>query len=365
MASNKNQHFVPRCYLKPFTVNGENTAINLYNIDRNRFIGGAPVKNQCSGDYFYGQDAKLEAAIQSVESAYGSVLREVLKPGCTLSQDNCDVLKIFWMLQNLRTEAASRRSVEISDETLDVLGHIDSTFSLKIKEAVQIAMHAFAESMWVVDDLKVCLIKNNSDVPFITSDDPAILANRWYIDSKKTQGMSFGMRDAGALLLLPLSPEIYCICYDSDIYSISTKKSWLSTRLRSDVEALNELQVLNCRANLFVRDKDFAQGVHDFALKFQERRPKARHQINYAVFDGVENGPHKRYRVVEKSEFNAHQDGVIHFQTLHPRPSSWPSFLLRKHKGVAYYNDTGVGYVRTAHVEEEGVQPFRSVRAYE
>lgn len=60
MATNKNQHFVPRCYLRPFTANGEGVVINLYNIDRQKFIPNAPVKNQCSGNYFYGQDDVLK-----------------------------------------------------------------------------------------------------------------------------------------------------------------------------------------------------------------------------------------------------------------------------------------------------------------
>lgn len=299
-----------------------------------------------------------------VESAYGNVLRKILQPDCSLIHDNCDVLRVFWMLQHLRTEAASKRSVEMADDTLEVLGPSASGFGLKIKEAVQIAMHAFAESMWIVSDLKVCLVKNTSNIPFVTSDDPAILTSRWYLDSKKTLGMAFGMRDAGAILLLPLSPKIYCICYDPDIYSVSTNKGWVTTRLRSDVEALNEFQLLNCRANLFVGDESFAKGVHDFVLRFQERRPHTRHQINYAVFDGVENGVHKRYKVVDKSEFGAHQDGIMHYQTVPPRPVAWPRFLLRKNKGVAYYNDTGVGYVRSAHAKETDLRPFRKVKAY-
>ncbi|WP_394365145.1 DUF4238 domain-containing protein [Paraburkholderia kirstenboschensis] len=65
--SNKNQHFVPRCYLKAFTRDEGNATIKIFNIDRRKFIPTAPVKNQCSGSYFYGDDPKLEEAIQSCE----------------------------------------------------------------------------------------------------------------------------------------------------------------------------------------------------------------------------------------------------------------------------------------------------------
>ncbi|WP_372437525.1 DUF4238 domain-containing protein [Pseudomonas chlororaphis subsp. aureofaciens] len=363
MATNKNQHFVPRCYLKQFTIDKANAAINLFNIDRLKFIPNAPVKNQCSGDYFYGKDVKLEAAIQSIESAYGNVLKSILKPGYLLTKDHRDILRIFWTFQNLRTEAASKRAVEITDETFCDIGDHSSNFAFKIKEAVQVAMHAFAESMSLVDDLKVCLIKNKTNVPFITSDDPAILTNRWYIETKKTRGMSFGMRDAGALLLLPLTPDIYFICYDQSLYNISSSNGWLNLRNKADVETLNELQVLHCRANIFLQHENYAGSLQDFVVKHKSRRLKSRHQINYAVFDGVEHGSHKRYKVVDKIEFKKHEDGVIHMQSIHPRPSSWPSFLLRNNRGIVYYNGTGVGYVRGAHTAD-GDLPFRKVPAY-
>lgn len=77
MATNKNQHFVPRCYLRPFTTDSANVSINLFNIDRLKFIERASVKHQCSGDYFYGEDLALERAIQFTESTYAAALRDI------------------------------------------------------------------------------------------------------------------------------------------------------------------------------------------------------------------------------------------------------------------------------------------------
>lgn len=193
MASNKNQHFVPKCYLRPFTHDGADTAINLYNIDRQKFIELASLKHQCSGDYFYGNDPLLENAIQSTEGAYGTALREILKPDYRLTDKHRFLLKLFWLLQQLRTEAASKRSVEMTDAARDVIGLKETDFRLETREAVQMAMRAFSESMDVVADLKVCLLKNRTDIPFFTSDDPAVLTNRWYLESTKTRGRSFGL----------------------------------------------------------------------------------------------------------------------------------------------------------------------------
>jgi hypothetical protein len=85
MASNKNQHFVPRCYLKPFAIEPSRAAINLLNIDRLRFIEGAPIKHQCSGNYFHGKDIQLELALQATEGAYAQALAGIIKPGYHLS----------------------------------------------------------------------------------------------------------------------------------------------------------------------------------------------------------------------------------------------------------------------------------------
>ena len=136
MASNKNQHFVPRCCLRPFTVDTANKAVNLFNIDREAFIEKAAVKHQCSRDYFYGQDADLERAIQAIEGQYSSVARAVQEPGYRLVDEDRSALKLFWLFQHLRTEAASRRAVEMTESMTSTVGLDASKFRLNIKEAV-------------------------------------------------------------------------------------------------------------------------------------------------------------------------------------------------------------------------------------
>ena len=44
MPAHKNQHFVPRCALKPFSLDGNGKAINLFNIKSKLAIENAPVK---------------------------------------------------------------------------------------------------------------------------------------------------------------------------------------------------------------------------------------------------------------------------------------------------------------------------------
>jgi hypothetical protein len=112
---------IPRCYLKPFTLDGANVVINLFNIDRSLFIDKAPVKNQCSGDYFYGEDRSWSGHCKRVKGP----MRKGSQKSFSLpivSRTNIAHFFAVWLLQHLRTEAASRRAVEMSGEMDGIVG---------------------------------------------------------------------------------------------------------------------------------------------------------------------------------------------------------------------------------------------------
>lgn len=345
MASNKNQHFVPRCHLRPFTKDEGDAAINVFNLDRRKFIPNAPVKSQCSGDYFYGKDAQLEKAIQTVEGAYGSVLRTVRRPGYALTEGDKTVFRQFWLLQYLRTEAASRRAVEATAESDKVAGTNAFSFRFDIRRAVQLAMRAYADLMSSVDDLKVCLIRNRSAIPFFTSDDPAILTNRWYLEDRRIVGRSFGLQAAGLLALLPLTPRMVCVIYDGDVYSIQHEGGWVDLRSASDVRALNQHQFLNCFANVFIHDLAHSDEVLSALGVAAQRRLNSRHAIHIAVLDRSV-GEYSRYRIVSPDEAKAGGEALLHSEALFPKPTAWPSILRWRPGGSVYSNGTGIKYVR-------------------
>lgn len=357
MATNKNQHFVPRCYLKPFTNNGESRAINLFNLDQQRAILGAPVKNQCSGDYFYGQDDLLETAIRAVEGGYASALARIHSPRYALADSDKAVLRTFMLFQHLRTEAASRRSVEMFAEMEHSIGSPIPGLKPSIKAAVQIAMKVFAEEMRLFDDLKVCLVRNKTKMPFVTSGDPAVVTNRWHKEDPRVRHKSPGLMACGTTIFLPLSPRILCIAYDGDVYSVPHERGWTEVRNESDVKAVNEQQFLNAFANIYFRDWKEHEWILNSYQAIQIRRLSYRHHVRYAVLDGSD-GTHKRYRVVERFDAVTHGEALVHTETLSPAPSRWPTQLRWRTKGSVFTNGTGAGYIRAAQT------PFRSAGGY-
>lgn len=349
MASNKNQHFVPRCYLKEFTHASENKAINVYNIDRGLCIPLAPVKNQCSRDYFYGKDEQLEIAIQTVEGAYGSVIRDIISTPRILNERHKIVLKRFWLLQHLRTESAARQSVEMSNGMTEVAGIKGEEFNLGIKEAVITAMKLYANNMKVIDDLKICLIFNKTEIPFVTSDNPAVLTNRWHLNDSRTKFKSFGLTTSGNLLLLPLTPKIICVAYDSDVYSFTLKNGWANIFRADDVKAFNQHQFLNCSANIYFKNMEHDSFVRDSFRDAMGNRPHQRCRINYAVLDFNKDG-YSYYKVIDPATAENHQEAIIHSEIIHPLPVSWPSIIHWRNKGTVYTNGTGLGYLRRYHI---------------
>ena len=363
MADNKNQHFVPRCHFRPFTRDGVGKQIQVANLLRRVAIADAPVRSQCSGAYFYGDDPKLEAAIQLVEQGYAATVQHLLAGGVVRPVDRL-ILQRFTLLQFCRTEAASRRAAAFAHAMTDIPGlEIEgrpATPSEAIRLAVRAAMHQYVEIMHIIDDLKLCVVRNETPVAFLTSDDPAILTNRWHLQNRRTQHLSFGARHAGALFLLPLSPRDFAVLYDRDVYTIDQRLGRIVIDDPADAEALNEHQILHCFANLYFQDWSDRDAVLAAVDKATPRRPCARQEAYYAVKDRTTTWG-ERYTVKRHDELREGEDTLAHVITVRPRPAAWPAFLQYRRDGKAYENGTRTGYNRR-HSVQSGFATGRGYR---
>jgi hypothetical protein len=349
MATNKNQHFVPRCYLRPFTTKGAGKSINVFNIDRRRLIPLAPVRSQCSRDYFYGKDPELEAAIQFLEQSYAKVLRGIESASYVLTDEDSDLLRKFWLFQYLRTEAASIRSVQVLNAATEAMGLSSSEYKAEMKQAVQSAMRTFVEKMHIMDDMSTCLVLNKTGVPFATSDDPAILTNRLHLEYQAHFGKTFGLRQSGSIMILPLTPSVLFLGYDRDVYAVRDKKSWVTIRAESDALAYNEHQLLNCRANIYFREE-----CNDTSIPIQferavESRPGDRYRIHTMVFDRSE-GDHRFYKVAKPAQARSQGEMMVHMEAVNPVVGSWPIHLGVKVRCNIYSDGSGAGFLRRCQI---------------
>lgn len=100
MANNKNQHFVPKVYLKPFG-HDDKKSINLYAFGQDKCIYSASIKNQCSRNYFYGTEEVFDNFNKYFEGKYGETISRV-KNG-EITSANISTLYRFFVLQYFRT----------------------------------------------------------------------------------------------------------------------------------------------------------------------------------------------------------------------------------------------------------------------
>jgi hypothetical protein len=225
------------------------------------------------------------------------------------------------------------------------------------------AMRHYAETMNIIDDLKVRIIRNLTSDPFITSDDPAVLANRWHQQDARALHRSFGIASAGAVLFLPLSPTLLAVLLDGDVYTAESSRGWIDVSDPVDIAACNYHQVLNCAANLYFGEVNATDYVRSTASAVAHLRPPKRFEVFMPVPDGGTD-THTRYTVIPDADLREHKDVLVHVRSVRPVPSKWPSFLKFRSGRSVFTNDTGAGFRRRMTVVSNSWDgpPWRKVR---
>lgn len=337
MPSKKSNHFVPRVHFRPFSKDREGRAISLLNLSSMQFVSAASVSGQCAKDYFYGKDGNLEDWFQKIEGAYGKIIRKLGQKDYKIDRDEMNFLRDFALLQHLRTEQSLKRDKLAQMQMLDMVFHgaeeQKPQFDMSYASLAESSVAMFQDAVQFVDDLSICLIKNETDLEFVTSDDPAVRANRFQQKRPGYDGFDSGIMGAGEVIFLPLSPQYLMLSYDKNVYRLEGLKSdCVSVRKSADIGCLNEFQYLNALNNIYFSGWEQCNEVRAEAARLSPMRRAERFSINYAVFDRqTERGD--VFRVVEDmSEVGAPGRAMIATHMWALRPTRWPSFLKYRHK---------------------------------
>lgn len=347
MAQFRNQHFVPRSYLKYFSVDGAGRAINLYNISNNVCVPNAPVKGQCAKANFYGKDLAIEKALQHFESQYSRTLSKIYNRTSKISEEDLAGLRDFAYLQYSRTQAAVERMRKVHESQLEEI-YIGRPMPPELKwepEEVMIsAMQMYINSKEYIRDLKACIIINTTRVDFVASDDPSILVSRFHSQKLKTN--VYGIGSAGVILFLPMSPRIQLVCYDSAIYSANlSSKNVISATKEKDVIALNELQFLKANENIYFRNWENKEHIMNQYLKYSSERMKKWHHIQ--KFIKVEQGEgYEKFTPASGAEFAKSKANLIVLTHYNVELSLWFSGIRFRQKLAYRYDGSAAGYMR-------------------
>ena len=278
MALYKDQHYVPRFYLKNFS---NCNTIGIYNLKARQFFRRS-YRALCSKKYFYSKDSKFEKAISPIEGRYSKAINRLAKAK-DLSKldpnDYCAMLS-FVVFQNSRTSRQKLNSqrmlgyeTEVLKEALrlnkpDISEELINTVEIKSNVHFFRMGYALTCGPLLISDLNSKIIINRSTRDFLISDEPVIFYNARFNDMGYG---TTGFQTPGLQIFCPLNPKTMLIFYDKEYYDFGLGNK-INVFLDSDVDSLNLLQLFNANGNIFFSNdnhKNYIKKLHskiDFLL---------------------------------------------------------------------------------------------------
>lgn len=264
MSNQNKQHYVPKFYLKNFS---NNNYFNIYN-RKNGLIENVPYKSQCYKNNFYGKDKIYENKLSVLETNWANSILNIINNPHNICETDKNNVKEFCVFQQLRTEAAYNRTQNmLFDLTSKIIPIISQFNNLQINEK-DIKGYAYnyvknhekqEETMKrqienaiklspTLNDLQLTIFINNTNIEFITSDNPIIIGNRYQTE------YGLGLDCIGFYCLCPISPKYYVAIIDSKIYYKLRDKTNININ-ETLVKKINLLQFKNSLSNIFFNDK--------------------------------------------------------------------------------------------------------------
>lgn len=292
----KNQHFVPKFYLRNYSFQNNGKEIGIFNTKTEFYFKNAPIKAQGSKTFFYGHDGEIEERLSKIEGFLAPNIRKIINslniPSIN-SKEHIDLLT-FVILMHLRNPILidyaklSRDQLRVKANELfpgyafeDIIPELDHDL------AVKLSLSNLIEGIRYIEDLKYKLLVNTTSTPFLTSDYPIIKYNKFLEEKKWIHGKT-GYGNVGLQIFIPLNPRICIIFYDQLVYKVGFKKrNSLVIDQEKDVDQINLLQFLNCSQIIY-----FNQDVKKSYLHRLLYRSKIYRKANQTV-SKIYNGRRK------------------------------------------------------------------------
>lgn len=268
MAKQKNQHYVPKFYLKNFSADKKN--LNIYVIKDKKFTQGS-IEDQCSKDYFYSKDTSLETFLSQIESEESKAVKNLIgeKSLAKLSdEDYIEILRCISLMHG-RTLKRKKEVEKIFDDFVekilkpafraDPLSTDLTDENIKSINLKYPRLHLLGVQMGILggillSDLVPVLLVNNTEIEFWISDHPTVFYNGAF-HHLNCVCMS-GYTSYGLQVFFPLSPNLGLLLVHSPYYKIKMSKSQKVKLKIHDVKEINKLQFFSGYNALFYNNQN-------------------------------------------------------------------------------------------------------------
>ncbi len=275
-------HFVPRFYLSAFESSPRR--IHLFNLSRNRVVADASLRDQCQVHRLYGSDV-VESALAAIEGSASALIRRMRDhqavPGMgTIERDQ---LLLFVALQLARTTAAQAHAMQSSQLMANIAfdGAPPKEYEMSADEAIAMTLAVAPIMAATIADLAITLVQAEPDSCFVTSDDPVFKYNA-YCEGITDFGVT-GTKCRGLQLFLPVSPRYLLYLFDAGVYKLVRAPKRLASANTADMMALNRLQLIGARNNVYFDDEGLSPWIAEAAVDVRTIRSASAPRVTKAV----------------------------------------------------------------------------------
>lgn len=255
MPANKRQHYVPKHMLKRFARDKDLKQVNLIHIPSRKIVFGASLRDQCHSDYFYSNNLAIEKSLSEIEGHQSRLIDDIISTKKIDKLDNANVATIF-SLQRSRTMQAKNESSYMAEKLIKMAMHgriaedILRKIRLDFRDSASLNVSIGLRTSPIIYDLEQLIVVNETDVPFIISDNPVVSTN-WFCRLNYPMKNGLGLASSGLQMIMPISPGLAILLLDSSIYKVDAPKGFFTIRERKHVQSINDLQWINANNTVY------------------------------------------------------------------------------------------------------------------
>lgn len=339
--SKKNQHYIPKFYLRNFSFETNQKQIGVFNITNQIFIRRAKLKTQGSKNFFYGEDGKIEDYLSIIEGGLAAIIKKIIQSEnlpLKLSSEHFELMT-FLTLTDFRNPVRIQSMAGMFDNMKKRLNELDPNFDTgKVfpeythEETVKQSLSFTHEIIETIADLDYKLLINNTKTPFITSDFPIIKYNQ-FLEQRKWPNSKSGYSVTGLQIFVPITPKHVILFFDSGIYKVGFKKrQTLDLYNPKDIDEINLLNFINCFNTIFFNHEVNEQYIRALFTRSQKfnRANMSKAELSYLIendddYIQMKNNSNKNLMIMNNTDCESkldisgikiHSKGKIH--KLHP-----------------------------------------------
>jgi hypothetical protein len=299
MPEYRNQHYVPQSYLRGWAT--DERIFGLHLPSSREF--NESISDVCSRNYFYSETEFLEKKLCKLESAHAYAFKKLRNERSIrdLSPRHRCLLHSFVFTQRHRTKAmldeikefgaemweeyVDEPAEEVDANPSDLADFQEARFDRNMRGIHQTMLVYGILSPFMIGDLEIDLLRNETETGFLTSDAPVVFANPRFRAEYDIRYAGMGTR--GLQVYCPISPDLCVFIYDDAAYSTDGKRRQpLPLTATGDVKQLNMLQILNSNSVVFYKSGEREDSIAALRSEYEKYDSKKHIPLTYGIDDG-------------------------------------------------------------------------------